>query len=206
MSETTKKTMAQLRAEQSTARPERPYRAVVGEGKKYAAETLRLTVEHDDLMTGVRRDPDASTKPRRLTDKATPPRVLEIRDRLAELAQVMGEYEGELLVRATKTDGEWEQWRLDHPARDEDAAGGKDDAEITNGHCNSTDLIEDLATYVVSWEGEELGHGGYEALNLMRPDKKAIAALVVSMYEDDDELPFLLRGLSGFLTSARPSS
>jgi hypothetical protein len=114
-----------------------------------------------------------SEGPRKIGDSTTlTPRMVEIRERLAELRDLMGEYEGELTIRATKTDGEWEQWRIAHPARDEDEPGHKDDLMLTGGCCNADDLIADLATYVVAWKGEPLESGDFEALNLLRPDKK----------------------------------
>jgi hypothetical protein len=196
------KSLADLRAERSTARPERAYRAVVGDGQKFVVEVQRLTEEHDEITINA-----VSEGPRKIGDSTTlTPRMVEIRERLAELRDLMGEYEGELTIRATKTDGEWDQWRIAHPARDEDEPGHKDDLMLTGGCCNADDLIADLAAYVVAWEGEPLESGDFEALNLLRPDKKAIAATVVGLYEVGDDLPKLLSGLSAHLKNAQSSN
>jgi hypothetical protein len=190
--------VAELRAERSTSRPERPYRAIVGEGQKYVAEMQRLTEEHDDLVTRQA----AEAGPRKMGAKAeVPPRVIELRDRMAELVDVMGEYEGELTIRATKTDGEWEQWRIANPAREEGEPGHRDDLLVTGGYCNADALMADLATYVAAWNGEPLEPGDFDTFNLGRPDKKAIAATVVGLYETGDDLPKLRSGLSALLKS-----
>jgi hypothetical protein len=59
---------------------------------------------------------------------------------------------------------------------------------------------------VVAWEGEPLESGDFEALNMLRPDKKAIAATVVGLYEVGDDLPKLLSGLSAHLKNAQSSN
>jgi hypothetical protein len=135
-----------------------------------------------------------------------PPRVAEIRDRLADLRDLMADYEGELVIEATKTDGEWAQWRIEHPARDEDTPGFRDDRVLSGAACNTDDLIADLAAYVVAWNGEPLESGDFDALNLLRPDKKAIAATVVGLYETGDDLPKLLSDLSAHLRSVQSSN
>lgn len=199
------KPLSALRAERSTVRPERPYKLIVGDGQKYVAEIARLTAEHDDLLAQPQPVDEENPRPRKLGGQTLPPRVVEIRDRLAELADLMREYEGEVLVRATLPDGEWEQWRQKHPARDEDQPGHRDDLMITRGYCNADDLMDELAQFVVAWEGEPLGDGDYDALNLLRPDKKALAATVVGLYEVGDDLGKLLSDLSALLKSG-PSS
>jgi hypothetical protein len=200
------KDLSALRAERSTARPERPYKVIVGDGQKYVTEIARLTAEHDELLAQPQPDDKENPRPRKLGGQTLPPRVLEIRDRLAELADLMREYEGEVLVRATLTDGEWEQWRIAHPAREEDQPGHRDDLMIARGYCNADDLMDDLARFVVAWEGEELQPGDYDALNLLRPDKKALAATVVGLYEVGDDLGKFLSDLSALLRSEPPSN
>ena len=198
------KSLTDLRLERaartSPLRPERSYRAVVGEGQTHVAEMQRLTEEHDDLV--IRAAAEQSQRPRKSGEKATPPeRVTQIRARMAELRDLMASYEGDLTIRATKQDGEWSQWRIDHPARDDGEPGHRDDMMLTGGCCNSDDLIEDLATYVVAWDGDLLQPGDFEALELLRPDKKVIAATVVGLYESGDDLPKLLGDLSALLKS-----
>ena len=64
----------------------------------------------------------------------------------------------------------------------------------------------DLATYVVAWNGEPLEPGDFDALNLLRPDKKAIASIVVGLYETGDDVPKLRSGLLAHLASVRSSN
>lgn len=196
------KNLADLRAERSTARPTIIYRAVVGEGQKHVAEVERLTDEHNEVVTRAA----VEAGPRKSGQKTTlSPRAEEIRARLAELHDLMAEYAGDLTIAATKDDGEWVRWRLQHPARPEGEPGHDDDLEIARGVCNADDLIEDIEAYVVAWEGEPLQSGDFEALNLPRPDKKEIASLVVGLYEEGANLPKLLTSLSMLRTSS-PSS
>jgi len=206
------KSLADLRVEKSTVRPQQPYRAVVGEGKKYAVESRQLVAEHDDLMVEKLDLENAeSQKPRKTGAKSSPrlreigERIAAILERLVELGGLMGEYEGDVTVSAEKSDGEWEQWRIANPAREEGQPGYLDDLAIARGYCNSSALIDDLAAYVVAWNGEPLAPGDFDALNLSRPDKKEIAAIVVGLYETGDDLPKLRSGLSALRASGTSS-
>lgn len=206
------KSIADLIAERADRaepiRPESTYRAVVGEGQRFVVEAQRLTAEQERL-TFEEAEEMAAVAERPRKGKGGSQRLTEIRaalkagsDRLAELHGLMGEYEGELLLRGTKTDGEWAQWRIEHPARtDDDGILFRDDAIKARGACNFDDLIEDLATYVVAWNGEPLPPGGYDALELLLPDKRAIAARVVGMYEQGADLPKWRSVWSAHLTS-----
>lgn len=195
------KSMAELRAERSTTRPSRTYRATVGEGQKYVAEVQALTAENDDLLLRHA----AEQGPRKMgMQPELPARVVEIRERVAELSGLMADYEGDLTITATRSDGDWAQWKIEHPARDEGEPGATED-DVVGGFCNATDLLEDLATYVTHWEGEKLEAGDFEALNLLRGDRKEIARVVVSMYEQAANLPKLRSGLQLLLASG-PSS
>lgn len=189
------KSLADLRAERSTSRPARTYRATVGDGQKYVAEVQALTMENDDILT----QEAAVDRPLKMGESPElPSRVVEIRERLAELAALMAEYEGDLTVAPMLSDGEWARWKIEHPAREEGQPGHREDAMVQYV-CNADDLIEALATFVTHWEGEPLAPGDFDALNLMRPDKKAIAELVVQMYEVGAYLPKLRSGLQALL-------
>lgn len=195
------KSLADLRTEQSDVRPERPYRVFVGDGQKYVAEAKRLADEHDDLEMQPESDGEGDQRPKMMV-KPKSARLTEIRDRLAELTDLMAEYEGEVTVRASWSDGDWKQWCTKHPARTEDEPGSRDDAMIVGSFCNAEALIDTLSEFVVAWEGEPLAPGDFDALNLLRPDKKAIASMVVSMYEVGDDVPKWRSGLSALLKSA----
>ena len=143
---------------------------------------------------------------------AAPPRVAEIderltavRARLAELEALMGDYEGDVTVTKTLSDGEWAQWRIANPARIQGEPGFREDIAITGGWCDSDALIDDLARYMTAWNGEPLGEGHFDALGVIRPHKKKLAAVVIGLYETGDGLGELRRGLSALLTNA-PSS
>jgi hypothetical protein len=202
------KSVADLIAERAKrngpVRPERILRVIVGEGQKYVVEAQRLTQEERDILLDIAEE---AQRPKKMGATPEPPeRLTEVRDRLAELNSLMGEYEGELTIRGTKTDGEWEQWRIEHPARDEDEPGYRDDLVLAGGACNTDALLADLAAYVVAWNGEPLPDGGYEALELLRPDKKQIAATVVGMYETGDDLPKWRGALSAHLKNEQSSN
>ncbi|MDF1603400.1 hypothetical protein [Nocardioides sp. YIM 152315] len=194
------KSVADLRAEKSAGRPRRPLKIIVGEGRKYEIELDRLTAEHDKRLAV------AAATPRKTGSDGVPERVTEIRARMAELLQIIGEYEGEVIVEATRDDGDWAQWRIAHPARPQGEPGFREDAFIVGGWCNSDDLIADVARYVVSWESEPLGEGDFDALNVPRPVKKDIAKIVIDLYENGDDLGKSLSDLSAFLESVQSSS
>lgn len=115
-------------------------------------------------------------------------RAEQIKARMSELLDEMAEDEGELRVRAVD-DGDWRLWTDQHPAREKGEPGHKRDEEVTGGYCNADDLIDDLATYVWSWNGERLADGDWDLLGVSPADKKQIATLVVSLYESDASIP-----------------
>jgi hypothetical protein len=115
----------------------------------------------------------------------------------------MAEHEGELRVRAKRTDGEWRNWANTHPARDEGEPGHDRDLEVAGGYCSADDLLEDLGTYAYSWNGEELADGDWSAVfqdSVAAPDKKLIAQAVVSMYESRLDFRQWRSGLSDSLS------
>lgn len=196
-------TLEELLAENFTERPSKPFKVVIGKGQQLVPEIMELDSELADLKAARR---IAEQAPRKAGEKTeTSPRVAEIHDQLAQLLEEMRRYEGTLTITATKSDGDWAKWKIEHPAREGGEPGSRDDY-ITSGLCNADDLIEDLATYVTHWEGQPLGDGHFERLNVLRPDKKAIAALVVNLYEEGDNLPKLRSNLSAALASERSSS
>ena len=193
------KSLADLRAEKRTTRPERSYTACLA--PELIAEVQALTEELDRLpQASVVEDEERQGPPRR-TGQGENPRAAEIKSRLAELLDQMAEYEGELRIRATKTDGEWRQWVNEHPARDEGEAGHKRDLEVTYGYCNADALIDDLGTYAVGWNGETLDEGDWAMLGVANADKKRIATAVASLYESGLDLPKWRSALSASLRS-----
>lgn len=195
------KSLADLRAQKRSARPERSYTACLA--PDLIAEVQALTEELDRLpQASVADEEGERSGPPRRQGQGEHPRATEIRERMGELLEQMADYEGELRLRATKTDGEWRQWVNEHPARDEDEAGHKRDLEVTFGYCNADALIDDLAAYAVAWNGEPLEAGDWDVLSVANADKKKIANLVVAMYESDLSLPKWRSALSTSLRSA----
>jgi hypothetical protein len=199
------KTLADLRAAKTTSRPERAYTACLAQ--HLVAEVGSLTDELASVEARSRRsddDEDDAGPKKRL---AGPPRVEEIKARLAEILDEMAEHEGELRIRAVE-DGEWRRWTNEHPARDEDEPGHQRDQTVAYGYCNADDLIDDLATYAHSWNGEELTGDDWSLISdrLSPADKKQIASLVVSMHESDVSIPKWRSALSANLANGRDSS
>lgn len=181
------KSLADLRANPPQARPERSTSVCLK--PDIVAEIQSLTSEFAGLgLPTRRRDPEKSERPRRIAEgpPPEPPRAQEIRDRLDELIAEMAENEGEMRLRAVKTDGDWRMWVNAHPARGEDEPGYDRDVRVTRGICNADDLIDDLATYAVAWNGEEFTGNDYATIFepvLGSGDKAEMARTVVAMYE-----------------------
>lgn len=192
------KTLAELRANPAP-RPERAYSLCLA--PHLVAEVQSLTDELSELeMSG--EDAEQDGPPPRAGDPAVEAkrdRKQEIRARLGELLEEMADYEGELRVRAVKSDGEWRQWVNANPARPEDSPEHKRDMAITFGYCNADALIDDLATYAWTWNSERLADGDWATLDVGTADKKKIATTVVAMYESDLNLPSWRRALSSNL-------
>ena len=199
------KTLADLRAAKATSRPERAYTVCLAQ--HLVAEVGSLTDELASLdARSVGEDGEETEGPKKRLGGG-PPRVEEIKARLADLLEEMSEYEGELRIRAVD-DGEWRRWTNEHPARDENQPGHKRDQAVTFGYCNADDLIDDLGTYAHSWNGEEMSGDDWTviAASVSAADKKQIASLVVSMHESDISIPKWRSALSASLASERASN
>lgn len=195
------KTLAEILAEPKTERPRltRDFEVYAGKGMEHYAEIQRLTIEHDQLLE------ESEGRPRKMGDGA-PPEVAAIREQLRERTAAAADYKGVVVLANTRTEGEWIQWRIDHPAREKGQGGYREDMAITLGWCDSDALIADLATYAETWNGEPLSKGNFDALGIDRLDKKLMARTVIGWYEvRDDDPKALLSGLSDFLTRSASS-
>lgn len=207
------KSLADLRADKPTARPERSLTVCLR--PDLVARVQALTSELANLPEPER------PKVRKMAEASTPehPRAGEIRDELDALLVEVGEHEGEIVVRANLDDGEWRRWADAHPARPEGQAGHDRDNTVTGGFANADDLIDTLAAYVTTWNGEPLGEGDWAAIFapvVPLGDKQEMARLIVAMYEGRMDFPqwrsalsaALLRSVASALpaTSASPSS
>lgn len=135
-------------------------------------------------------DPDAAKRTRKAGQRARPQRLVEIDAELAALDEEVvplyekiRETEGELLGRGIPG-GEWQRWKDEHPPRKigqretrrengevaETLTGGPiyhpDDQLMTEWGaipvCNAADLREDLARYMVAWNGEGFAEGDWD--------------------------------------------
>lgn len=190
------KSLAELRATRPQSRPERSVTLCLVPA--LVAEVQSLTEELTDLSG--RKEPGEGS-PRRM-GQGLGARATEIQARLTELLEEMAEHEGELRLRATRTDGEWRRWCNEHPAREEGEPGYDRDMRVTSGYCNADDLLDDLATYALSWNGEPLAPTDFA--DIIEPatstaDKAEIATAVVSMYESRLDFPRLRSSLSASL-------
>lgn len=197
------KSLADLLAAPSIIRPSTVVRVVLGEGQKYLPQMQAYSEEHDRLLELAAAE---EKRPRKATEKpATPARVAQLRDLMADLSKQMADYEGDLTVTAVRSDGEWAEWKIANPARTGEEPGARDDIILTGAACNSDALLADLATYVTAWEGEPLQAGNFDALNVTRPDKKTIAVEIIRLYEVGGDVPKLLNDLSAYLQNAQSS-
>lgn len=197
------KTLAELRTGKPAPRPERAYTLCLA--PNLVAEVQMLTEELADLPDAAADEDGERKGPPRRMGEGENPRAAEIRARLAELLDEMADYEGELRLRATKSDGEWRQWVNEHPARGEDEPGHRRDLEVTFGYCNADALIDDLGTYAHAWNGEPLTEGDWALFDVGNADKKKLATLVAHMYESDLNLPKWRSALSASLRTGNAS-
>lgn len=191
------KSLSDLRANPTPVQAERSLTVCLR--SDLVAEVQRLSAEMAALPEPERKRARKMSEPL----QAEHPRVAEIRAELGVLLEQIEEHEGELAVRAKLSDGEWRRWVDSHPARDEDAPGYSRDVEVTRGVCNADALLEDLGTFVHSWNGEVLADGDWAAVfepALGQGDKKELAATVVGLYESRLDFPRWRNGLSAALT------
>jgi hypothetical protein len=196
------KTLAELRANPQKSRAERSVTVCLA--PHLVAEVQALTEELQALPAAKVVDPESeqSAPPRRVGQSAEHPRAAEIRARLAEILDEMSEHEGELRVRAV-TDGEWRRWANEHPGRGEDEKGYARDQEVTFGYCNADDLLDDLATYAYTWNGDPLTGEDWKTVlepSIAGPDLKQIATAVVAMHESSLDFRQWRSGLSANLS------
>lgn len=190
------KSLAEILAEPMIERPRRSekFEVYAGKGLELYAEIQRLSAEHDRIIE------EAAERPRKMGD-GVPPEAQALRDRMRELAHQAEDYKGTIVLANKRTEGEWIQWRIDHPGREKGHGGYREDMAITLGWCDSDALIEDIGTYAESWNGEPLTKAAFDALGIDRLDKKVMARVVIGWYEvRDDDPKASLSDLSALLT------
>ena len=199
------RSLADLRADKAARKPQSlPERAIpLCLAPHLVAEVMSLSMQLD-AMPAPTLDDNGERKgpPARIGLRPEDAGAREIRDRIRVLLDEMAEYDGVLRVRAID-DGEWRRWVDEHPPRPEGQPGHDRDVEVAGGYCNADDLIDSLATYAHSWNGEELADGDWEELlagNISGADKKDVATAVVTMHESRLDFQQWRSGLSASLT------
>lgn len=190
------KSLADLRAAPPQSRPERSVTLCLA--PQLIAEVQSLSEELNSLQRVPQED---GGPPRRAVDPEDL-RATGIRERLRQLVDEMAEHEGEMRLRANRTDGEWRRWVNEHPGRAEGQPGYERDIRITRGICNTDALLNDLATYAYAWNGDPLAPGDFVAIFdpvIATSDKQQMAEAIVAMYESRLDFTRLRTSLSADL-------
>lgn len=199
------KTLAELRAEKAQPASLPTHLARLCLDQKVLANIQRLTAEkhHIEITTPAPVDDDEKqTRPRRAGEGVNP-RLAQIDAELEAEYDAMREAEGELLLQAGEG-GAWLRWKDDHPPRE----GNESDERLAYGLCNAADLMDDLGSYVVSWNGDDFGPGEWDdwfKAKVAPADLGALVNAVVAMHESRILVPKSSTGSSKHLTSVTDS-
>lgn len=200
------KTLAELRAEKNQPASLPTHLARICLDQEVLADIQRLQAEKNHLLLTAPApvdDEDREARPRRAGEKADP-RLAEIDAALEAEYDKMRAAEGELLLRAGEG-GAWLRWKDEHPARE----GNESDERLTYGLCNAADLMDELGTYVVAWNGEDFGPGEWDSwfkAKVAPADLGALVNAVVQMHESRILVPKSSTGSSKHLTSVTDSA
>lgn len=183
-------TLAEVRARKQTL-PTREKRVCLDLAAISEVEVLE--VKEGDLRLEVESLEKAEGARARKASEGKNPRLAEIETELAQikaekeaLFDRMRESEGSVTLRATDG-GKWHRFKEANPARGEDEPKlAKLDEKITWGVCNASALLDDLAEYVATWDGEELQPGDWAtiAVQIAPADLRDIVTTVVGMHEN----------------------
>lgn len=186
------KSLSDLRAEKPKGRPERTVRVCLK--PELVARIERLTGELADLPVPPQPKPNGKMAAPDLTaEQHAESERIESEDRRirAELDSAlveMSDYEGEITVRASLTDGEWRQWVDANPARPKgEEAEHARDQKIAFGACDADELLEALGRFAYAWNGEPMAAEDWTTVfepAVARGDKIEMARAVVLMYEN----------------------
>ena len=178
--------LSEMRARKgSVARPRSTHTVTLVTGQHLLDEQKRLNDElADELVKAARpqSDEDGDEKPRKMSERATPERVNQIREEIAGLYDKLGEHQGQLTLVGSLSDGQWLSWKQEHPAREDNA----DDERVGHGYVNTTDLFNALGSFAAEWDGEPLADGDWDswlADQITFADKAALVTEVVALYE-----------------------
>lgn len=194
----TKKTIAELRAQSEGAPPKRAERRkTICLEPQLLAEIQRLTEERSAAFLEALPSPDESGegRPMRLAERAagSSPEVVRIDAEIAEIYDRMTEASGTVLLRASLP-GEWRRWVATHPPRKDNRV----DERLTGGICDADALANDLAIWVASYNDEPVTAEDLNyILNTAAPaDVNDLVVTVVRMHEEFVTAPKLRSGSS----------
>ncbi|RNL63650.1 hypothetical protein EFK50_07865 [Nocardioides marmoriginsengisoli] len=184
------KTLAELRAQSGPMPlPKATLTVTLIEGQHLLDDAQRLDQERSDLLAAGRRTDDEG-KPTGPPAKAGVG-AKESKDRNARLDSIASEldvvgvsladHQGEIGLQGL-SGGDWQRFKDDNPPRLDNAA----DVRLTGGYCNATAVFNDLARYVVSWNGEPVPEGdwdSYLAERITYSDRRDMITVVVGMHE-----------------------
>lgn len=177
------KTLAELRAMTAPKLPTRTVRLCLN--LEVLAQIQHLQNEKEELLIAARRtnvdDEERQGPPRKMAEKAAPPRVAEIDAELGALYDEMREYEGDLLLNGIDG-GRWQAWKDKNPPRKDNES----DDRTGYGIVNATALMADLGEFAASWNGEAFKPGdwdGWFAASVAPADLAALVSAVVEMHE-----------------------
>ena len=199
-------TLAELKSQKSATVPKSEVTVTLIEGQHVLAEGQRLQERRADLRVSRQRlqeqvdrdaearDEEAEQRTRKGGQKAPPPdpRLAQIEALDAEIADLdeqvrvladerLPEFQGVVALTGV-TGGEWQRWKDEHPAREDN----RTDVEVTAGRCNATDLFKALGEYVSAWDGEPVSKDdwdGWLGEKITYADRRDLVTAVVSMHE-----------------------
>lgn len=193
-------TLAELRAQSGPQPlPRKTVAVTLVEGQHLLAEIEELTQEAVDLtrekhkleseITRRNADGERTGAPRKSGEGAADARRLsEVEDRLTaiekrseELVDGLAEFQGDVGLVGF-TGGKWEQFKEDHPPREDNAA----DKRYALGFCDSSALFAALGQFVKAWGGEELAATDWAdwlSERITYADRRDLVTEIVGLHE-----------------------
>lgn len=185
-------TLAEMRAQTGPKPLPRGSRIVtLIEGQHLLAESEALRDEALDLvaqsMPDVDEDGNRTGPPKKAgqgakdADKRAA-RLKEIEDAQAAMLGRLAEFQGEVGLRGI-TGGEWQRFKDENPPREGNAA----DLRLTGGNCDSSAVFSALGRFVVSWDGDDLNDGDWDAWlaeRIIYADRRDLVSDIVKMHEE----------------------
>lgn len=203
------KNLSELKSSPDVGLPEKPHKICVSgklvaeleaaDAELYAAEAELDTARADLRTQRQRAERRRDGEEPRLRSGETSPvdaaeqRVAELEAKAQEAAEKadairerMEDHTVVLHLRA-KPSGEWRQWVMRFPARDEDAdpAGAQRDKRWAGAFCNIDALVNDAGMFVTAYGDEAASDDSWEFVrnNAAPGDLTRLASMLVAMHE-----------------------